>query len=238
MNAHTSTYVLVPGAWHGGWSWRPVAERLRAAGHRAFCLTLPGLADGDDPTGLGLNDAVDHVVSEVERLGLSDVTLVGHSWGGYPIAGAAHHLSSKVAKVVYYAAQIPIRGRSMLEDNPPEAAAMLQELIDASPNGAISPTLQFVQDIFMQNVDEQSQRLIADLLTPQPGGYFTDSLDVPSLIEMGIPSLYIIGEDDRALPRSGSEFAARVGVEPILVPGTHEGMLTHPDEIATAILKG
>jgi hypothetical protein len=46
-----TTYVLVPGGWHGGWAWRPVAERLRASGHRAVTLTLPGLGDGDDPSG-------------------------------------------------------------------------------------------------------------------------------------------------------------------------------------------
>ena len=51
-------YVLIPGAWHGAWSWRPVAERLRAAGHRTITLTLPGLNDGDDPSGHRLEDAV------------------------------------------------------------------------------------------------------------------------------------------------------------------------------------
>lgn len=41
----STTYDLVSGAWHGGWAWRPVAARLRASGHRAIALTLPGLAD-------------------------------------------------------------------------------------------------------------------------------------------------------------------------------------------------
>ena len=50
--------------------------------------TLPGLGDGDDPAGLRLQDSADYVVSEVERLQLTDVILVGHSWAGYPIAGA------------------------------------------------------------------------------------------------------------------------------------------------------
>jgi pimeloyl-ACP methyl ester carboxylesterase len=238
MGAIKSTYVLIPGAWHGGWSWRPVAERLRAAGHRAVCLTLPGLGDGDDPAGVGLKHAVDHVVSEVEKLGQTEVTLVGHSWGGYPMAGAAHRLPGKVSKVVCYAAQVPVRGRSLLDDNPPEAAAMLRGLIDTSPTGAISPSLEFVQGIFMQGVEEGTQRLVADMLTPQPGNYFLDALDVPDMAELGIPALYILGEDDHALPRPGTEFAARLGLEPVMVPGTHEGMLTHPDEIAKAILNG
>ncbi|MFJ2645282.1 alpha/beta fold hydrolase [Streptomyces sp. NPDC087420] len=238
MSGKASTYVLIPGAWHGGWSWRPVAERLRAAGHRAFCLTLPGTGDGDDPSGIGLQDAVDHVVSEVERLGLSDVTLVAHSWGGYPAAGAAYRLSAKVTKVVHYAAQVPVRGRSLVDDNPPEAAAMLRGLIDASPTRSISPSLQFVQGIFMQDVEEETQRLVSELLTPLPGNYFLDALDVPGVAELGIPSLYILGEDDHALPQPGTEFAARLGKEPVMVPGTHEGLLTHPDEVAQAILNG
>jgi pimeloyl-ACP methyl ester carboxylesterase len=238
MNAENSnsTYVLIPGAWHGGWSWRPVAERLRAAGHRAVCLTLPGLGDGDDPSGLGLEDAVDHVVSEVERLGLPEVTLVAHSWGGYPMVGAAHRLSGKVSKVIYYAAQVPVRGKSMIDDNPPEAAALLRGLIDASPTRSIAPSLQFVQGIFMQGVEERTQRLVADLLTPQPGNYFLDPLEAPDVADLGIPALYILGEEDQALPHPGAEFAARLSLEPVMVPGTHEGMLTHPDEVAKAIL--
>jgi pimeloyl-ACP methyl ester carboxylesterase len=238
MSGSNSTYVLIPGAWHGGWSWRPVAERLRAAGHRAVCLTLPGMGDGDDPAGLRLKDAVDHVVSEVERLDLADVTLVGHSWGGYPLAGAAHRLQGKVSRAIYYAAQIPERGKSLLEDNPPEAAAMLRGLIDASPVRAIAPTLQWVQGLFMQDADERTQRLVADLLTPQPGAYFLDALDVPSVAELGIPALYVLGQDDHALPLPGAEFAARLGLEPVMVPGPHDGLLTHPDEVAQAILNG
>jgi pimeloyl-ACP methyl ester carboxylesterase len=140
--------------------------------------------------------------------------------------------------VVYYAAQVPVRGRSLVEDNPPEAAAMLRGLIDASPTRAIAPTLQFVQAIFMQDVDGATQRLVADLLTPQPGNYFLDALDVPNVAELGIPARYVLGEDDHALPRPGVEFAARLGLEPVMVPGTHEGLLTHPDEVAKAILNG
>ncbi|WP_236705342.1 alpha/beta fold hydrolase, partial [Frankia sp. ACN1ag] len=93
MTRISSTFVLVPGAWQGGWSWQPVARRLRAAGHPAVTLTPPGLADGDSRIGLRLSDAVTHVVREIEERGLDDVTLVGHSWGGYPITGAAHRVA-------------------------------------------------------------------------------------------------------------------------------------------------
>ncbi|MFG1868475.1 hypothetical protein [Micromonospora arborensis] len=104
------------------------------------------------------------------------------------------------------------------------------------PDGAIPPTAEFVRQTFMQDVADDAQRLLAELLTPHPGAYFLDALDVSEVAALGLPARYILGEHDRALPRPGTEFAARLGLDPVLVPGTHEGMLTHPDAVADAIL--
>jgi pimeloyl-ACP methyl ester carboxylesterase len=231
-----TTYVLIPGAWHGGWSWAPVAQRLRAAGHHAITVTIPGLADGDDPRGHRLADAADHVVRLVKDHDLTDVVLVGHSWGGYPITGAAGRLTGRLAGIVYYGAQIPVLGQSLIDDNPPEAAAMLSGLIESSPTRSIAPTLGFVEQIFMQGEAPEAQRMVADLLTPMPGNYFLDPAEGQDVTTLGVPLRYLVGDDDRALPRPSATFAERLGVAPIAVPGTHEGMLTHPDEIAKAIL--
>jgi pimeloyl-ACP methyl ester carboxylesterase len=229
-------YVLIPGAWHGGWSWAPVAQRLRAAGHQAVTVTLPGLGDGDDPSGHRLSDAADHIVETVLARGLTDVVLVGHSWAGYPINGAAARLTGRLAGIVYYGAHAPVVGRSMIDDNPAESAALLRSLIAASPNGAIEPTLQFVEGIFMQGETPEVQRLTADLLTPMPSGYFLDPAEGVDVTTLGVPLHYLLGDDDQALPHPGAVFAERLGRTPVAVPGTHEGMLTHPDEIAKAIL--
>ena len=79
MRGMSETFVLITGAWHGGWAWRPVAQHLRAAGHRVLTPILPGLHDGDDPTRFALSDVVDAVVGLVEGEDLHDVTLVAHS---------------------------------------------------------------------------------------------------------------------------------------------------------------
>jgi pimeloyl-ACP methyl ester carboxylesterase len=231
-----ATYVLIPGAWHGGWSWAPVARRLRASGHRAITVTLPGLGDGDDPRGHRLADAADHIVRLVEERDLGELILVGHSWGGYPITGAAGRLADRLTGIVYYAAQIPVLGRSMIDDNPEAAAAMLRGLIESSPTRSIAPTIEFVEHIFMQGETPQAQRIVADLLTPMPGDYFLDPAEGQDVTKLDVPLHYLLGHDDHALPLPGAAFAERLGAAPIAVPGTHEGMLTHPDEIATAIL--
>jgi pimeloyl-ACP methyl ester carboxylesterase len=231
-----STYVLIPGAWHGGWCWRAVAERLRAAGHRAITLTLPGLGDGDDPSGHRLQDAVDYIVDKVRRLELDNVILVSHSWGGYPCTGAAHLLADRVGKIVFYNALIPEPGKSMIDDGGPAERAVLRQLIGESPSGSVAPALEFVEQLFMPGEVPELQRMVADLLTPQPGGYFLDVLDAPDVTALGIATAYIVSQDNHEVPRSGRAFAARLGVQPSVVPGTHNSMLTHPDEVAKAIL--
>lgn len=229
-----STFVLVPGAWQGGWSWQPVARRLRAAGHVAVTVTLPGLADGDSHEGLRLSDATAHLVREVEQRGLHDVTLVGHSWGGYPVTGAAHELTSRVSKVIYYNAPVPERGVPLIDENP-DYATMLRASIDASPDGSVSVTPEQVP-LLLPEADEQTRQLFFELLVPQPGAYFQDALDVPDVTTIGIPSAYVLSEDDRALARPGTEFAARLGLTPRMVTGGHESMLTRPDEVTAALL--
>lgn len=112
-------FVLITGAWHGGWAWRAVAEHLRDAGHRVLTPTLPGLRDGDDPSRHSLADVVDVVAELVEREDLRNVALVGHSCGGYPITGAAPRLAARLRKLVYWSAFVLAAGLSLYDEVPP-----------------------------------------------------------------------------------------------------------------------
>jgi pimeloyl-ACP methyl ester carboxylesterase len=234
------TFVLIPGAWHGGWAWSPVAKRLRAARSTAVTLTMPGLRDGDDRSGLRLRDAVDHIVSEVNRRDLQDVTLVAHSWGGFPTSGAAHVLAGRVSKVIYYNAMVPAQGTSALEELPPGLAVAVRTAIAESPDGSAAAPLEVVQQMLMQDQPEHVQRLLWELLVPQPGGYGEDASEAPPVSTLDVPVTYILSEDDLAfgLPGAGVRFSDRLGVEPKMVPGSHESLLTHPDHVAQALLEG
>jgi pimeloyl-ACP methyl ester carboxylesterase len=231
-----ATYVLIPGAWHGGWSWAPVAQRLRATGHHAITTTLPGLGHDDDPSGHRLADAAGHIVRVIEEGDLADAILVGHSWAAYPIAEAAGRLTGRLAGIVYYAANIPIIGRSMIDDSPPEIADMFRGMIEASPTRSVGPTFEIVEQFLMQDTEPALQSLVAELLTPMPGTYLLDPAQGADVTTLGVPLHYLLGEEDRALPATGAVFAARIGLTPVAVPGTHEGLLSHPDEITEAIL--
>ena len=229
------TYVLVPGGYQGAWSWLPVARRLRAAGHAAVTMTLPGFADGDPRTGWHLSDAVEHVVAEVERRDLKNVVLVGQSWAGYPITGAAHRLVGRLAKVVYYNAIVPARGVPLIDENL-DYRAMLYAQIDASPDGSVAITREQAP-LLAPELPEAAQQLLFELLVPTPGAYFREALDVDDVTTLGIPAAYILAENDQALARPGNEFATRIGLTPQTVPGGHESLLTYPDELTAALLE-
>lgn len=237
------TYVLIHGAWHGGWAWRPVAEHLRAAGHRVLTPTLPGLADGDDPTGLTLADCVDFVVGEVEWADLRDVVLVGHSWGGYVITGAAPRLASRLRRLVFWSAFVPAEGRSLMDEVPPEYVGLFTSLAEASGDGTVALPLEVFQDGFMGDAPTEVSALVHQLLVPQPLAYFTGTVPPLDVAAPGVGVQYVISTEDVALPPGEfawtPRFPQRLGsVDVIEVPGSHESLFTRPAELAAALQQG
>ena len=104
------TFVLVHGAWHGGWCWRRVADILTARGHRVFAPSLTGLGDRVHlfTKDISLQTHVADILSLVEAEELSDLVLVGHSYAGMVISGVADSLRQRVAHYLYLDARVPI----------------------------------------------------------------------------------------------------------------------------------
>lgn len=238
----SETFVLISGAWHGGWAWRPVAEHLRAAGHRVFAPTLPGLADGDDPSGRHLSDAVDFVVRFVEERDLRGVTMVAHSWGGYPITGAAPRLKARLKKLVYWSAFVPAEGKPLMAEVPPHYVQLFEQLAAASGNGTVSLPLPVWQGAFMNDASEETQRISHSLMVPQPFAYFTETVPALDVSALGVPVAYLLGTDDVALPPGDwgwrTRFPRRLGLSSLVeVPGSHESCFTRPAELAAGLLR-
>jgi len=236
------TFVLITGACHGGWSWRPVAEHLRAAGHRVLTPTLPGLADGDDPRKHSLADVADYLVDLVEGADLRDVTLVGHSWGGYPLTGAAPRLAPRLRKLIYWSAFVPADGVPLLGEVPPHYAEMFQQVAAASGSNSVVFPYEVFASAFMQDTDENLRRVVYGLLTPQPMQYFTETVTPVDPAALGVPASYVVSADDLSLPPGEwgwvPRFPQRLGNAPVFeTPGSHEAQFTQPAELASALLK-
>jgi pimeloyl-ACP methyl ester carboxylesterase len=103
------TFILVHGAWHGGWCWYRVADILIAHGYRVYAPSLTGVGDRTHlfSKDISLQTHVDDIVSLVEAEELEDFILVGHSYGGFVISGVGDILRERVAHYVYLDAGVP-----------------------------------------------------------------------------------------------------------------------------------
>lgn len=136
--------VLVHGAWGGAWIWRRVLGPLRAAGHEVHAVTLTG--DGERAhlrrPDISLDDHIADVVGLVEAEELSEIVLVGHSYGGMVITGAAAALlardPARVRKLVYVDAMVPLPGEGWGDAHPPEIVAARRALA-AEHGNALPP---------------------------------------------------------------------------------------------------
>ncbi|MEV5706642.1 alpha/beta hydrolase [Actinoallomurus sp. NPDC052274] len=110
-----ATFVLIPGGWHGGWHYSGLADRLRAAGHRALPVTLTGVDDRAHlaSPAVNLDTHVDDVLAVLAAERVADAVLVGHSYGGMVITGVADRAEpGSVRRLVYSDAYVPEDGQS------------------------------------------------------------------------------------------------------------------------------
>lgn len=112
-----ATYVLIHGGGHGGWCYQPVARLLRKHGHEVYAPSLTGLADRAHllSTDVDLNTHITDVVKLLEYEDLHDVILVGHSYGGMVITGAADRATDRIRNLVYLDAAYPMDGQSLVD---------------------------------------------------------------------------------------------------------------------------
>jgi hypothetical protein len=132
-------------------------------------------------------------------------------------------------------AVVPEQDTPMVDENE-QYGELIRQAIAASTNATVAVGLDAVQTVLMPGDPVPLQELVSQLLAPQPGGYMTDSLGLPPVTTIGLASAYVLCADDIALARSGTEFAARLSVDPLVVPGSHMTMLTQPEMVADALV--
>jgi pimeloyl-ACP methyl ester carboxylesterase len=134
-----ATFVLVHGAWHGGWCWRSVSPLLRRAGHEVFAPSLTGLGERKHlaRSDIGLDMHIEDIVSLLEMEDLKDVVLVGHSYGGMVVTGAADRAHGRIKRLVYLDAFFPENGKCALDYVVPERAARMRE--EGEKVGSVTP---------------------------------------------------------------------------------------------------
>jgi pimeloyl-ACP methyl ester carboxylesterase len=132
-----ATYVLVPGAWLGGWAWQPVTRELRRQGHDVHPVTLTGLGDRSHlaTPRTNLDTYIADVVNLIEFEDLDDVILVGHSYAGGVVTGVADRVPERISLLVYLESGPSPDGAAFLDLQPPESRELIERLVKEDGEG-------------------------------------------------------------------------------------------------------
>ncbi len=134
----TRTYVLIHGAWHGGWVWKDVAPALRKMGHTVATPTLTGLGERRHlrRPGINLDTHAEDILNHIEMEGLDKIVLVGWSYGGMVASDVLARIPQKIASMVYLDAFVPEQGKALVDYAGPAAANFrkwAEQGVDADP---------------------------------------------------------------------------------------------------------
>ncbi len=232
-----NTYVLVHGAFHGGWFWKRVAKTLRTAGHEVYTPTLTGLGERAHLLSpeIGLATHVQDVVSLLEYEDLHDVLLMGHSYGGMVILGAADKCAERIAQLVFLDAFIPEDGQALIELFPMEMSNKLKDQTRLEGEGyklASSPP-----EVFGISTEEDLA-WVKPRLCPQPFRTYLDPIRISNPTAAQLPHTYIYCKHPHSLLE---QFVEKIQMDEkwqfFEINSGHDAMVVEPDQVAKILLK-
>jgi pimeloyl-ACP methyl ester carboxylesterase len=229
-----ATFVLVHGAWHGGWCWKLVAPALRRAGHEVYAPSLTGLGERRHlaSRAVDLDTHIQDVVGLLEMEDLQRVILLGHSYGGMVVTGAADRAAGRVSQLIYLDAFVPEDGKCLLDYAVPERAARMRE--EGERTGFVTPPPMSLWGL----TKPEHLAFVGPREVPHPFATMSQRVELSGAVS-SIRKTFIYCSS----PATGSfdQFAARYRNDPAwrfheLRTG-HDAMLLMPEAV-TRILEG
>ncbi len=221
-STRAATFVLVHGAWHGGWCWQRVSDRLTARGHRVFAPTLTGVCERShlDSPAVDLSTQIRDVVNEIRWKDLENVVLVGQSYGGMVISGVAEQVPSKIASIVYLDAFVPSDGQSIAD---------LGGKVDAGPFTAPIPAARFA-------VNEADRAWVDSKMTPQSTACFTEKVKLTGAYQRIARKAYIRAKNFPGFAAIHENIRSDPSWKTWVVDCGHDIMIDKPDELTSILV--
>jgi pimeloyl-ACP methyl ester carboxylesterase len=190
--AKPKTFVLVHGAWHGGWCWEKVAQNLRAQGHTVTTPTCPGLGEHAHLLSkeLSLTTFITSVTNHIAYENLNDVILVGSGFGGVVISGVADRIPFMLKNLVYVDAMVLESGMSVFEGQPAAVTKKRLEQVATIGKGVAIPVPPVNASVY-RGADRQTLAWLAMRLTPQPVGTYQEKFVLNNKPGNGVPRTYV-----------------------------------------------
>jgi pimeloyl-ACP methyl ester carboxylesterase len=244
-----ATYVLVPGAWLGAWAWDRVGPTLREGGHHVHPVSLTGLGErsSEAERTVDLETYIADVVDRIESEDLADVILVGHSYAGMVVTGAAERIPDRIARLVYVDSGPFPDGTSFLDTMEPEARELTVRLIEERGQGWQWPMptweeLEGIMHASLEGLGEPERGTMRAGAEPQPSGTITQPLRRPSPVgadvrKVLVTSSFPVAQVKEMIVGGHPWFVELAGPEWrfLEVPTGHWPMFSAPDALAGAL---
>ena len=234
-----STYVLIHGAWHGGWCWNKVAPLLDAAGHTVVTPDLPGL--GDDPTAPAdvTMDVYSEHVCKVLDAQTEPSILLGHSMGGMPISQAAERRPDGVKVLVYLTATLLKNGQSAFDvvaDD--QESQVLPNIIPSADEITGTVRDEAVKEVFYADCSDADVERAKSLFKPQAMGVMSEPMTLSDENFGRVPRVFIECLQDRALTPALQKkmYDASPCRSVISMDASHSPFFSMPEQLAAHLL--
>ena len=229
-----SDVVLVHGSFHGGWAWEGVAPALRDAGHVVHTPTLTGLGERSHLVGphVGLGVNVDDVARYVEYRDLTDVVLVGHSYGGMVITGAAEQVADRLDRLVYLDGFVPEDGQSAWDIAPEAEQRWRAQMAKTGTDWLVAPSDPAEKYGETGPVADRHR----ERLTPMAMLTHSEPVRLPENAAASLPRAYVecTGDD---LFRDAAEAARADGLDVYELDAHHNPLVYQPDRAADCLCR-
>ncbi len=234
-----STYVLIHGAWHGGWCWDKVVSFLEKKGHTVVAPDLPGHGNDKTPIPEVTLQAYADRTCEVVNAQSEPVILVGHSMGGVAITQAAENCPGNIAKLVYLTAFVLQNGEFLLQHAQEDTEALvLSNLVMVEEEGYATVKDEAIKPAFYADCSDEDVARAKSLLVPQAGAPFATPVSTTEENFGRIPRFFIECLQDRAIsPAIQKKLYTNLPCEKVISMDTsHSPFFSAPEELANHLM--
>lgn len=234
-----STYVLIHGAWHGGWCWDKVVSLLEKEGHTVVAPDLPGHGNDKTPIPEVTLQAYADRACEVVNAQSEPVFLVGHSMGGVVITQAAENCSGNIRKLVYLAAFLLQNGESLMSHAQEDTESLvLPNLVMDEEGGYATVKDEGIQPSFYADCSDEDVARAKSLLVPQAVAPLGTPVSTTDENFGRIPRVYIECLQDKAVsPFIQEKLYTNLSCEKVISMDTsHSPFFSAPEELANHLL--
>lgn len=232
------TFMLVHGTWHGGWVWKYVREILEDRGHRVFTPTLTGCGEREHLSSpdVGLETHITDLTQVIDYEDLSDIILIGHSFSGVAITGAADRRKDKINHICFFDALVPRPGR-MSGVPRDENGKIEQYFIDRQAGFIDGYKMDYWADYPLKMLlpeDHPEAEWVASKLSTHPAKAWTDELVLQNggWESLDRSFIHCVGQEFAMTSEKMVGPARNDGWSFIELDIPRNGMVTHPEIVA------